>query len=156
MTDSELIPIERIRQTIILLRGQKVMLDRDLAMLYGVPTKALKRAVKRNAGRFPEDFMFVLTHKELADWRCQFGSSKSAQEDRLFRPGTPRGIPREEADGHAMTAERAPTQAFADRSVTDDVSVCRTLRPWASQFVGGHQRQAANRQDNMEGESRYA
>ncbi len=74
---SDLIPIERIRQAILLLRGQKVMLDRDLAALYGVPTAMLKRAVRRNACRFPSDFMFLLTRQEIADWRCQFGTSKS-------------------------------------------------------------------------------
>ena len=55
-----IIPIELIRQAILILRGQKVILDRDLASLYGVPTKALKQAVKRNRRRFPPDFMFVL------------------------------------------------------------------------------------------------
>lgn len=72
-----LVPLEKIRQAILLLRGQKVMLDRDLAALYGVPTKALKQAVKRNAGRFPDDFMFVLTPEELTEWRSQFVTSKS-------------------------------------------------------------------------------
>jgi hypothetical protein len=52
-------------------------LDRDLAVLYGVPTKALKQAVKRNAGRFPEDFMFILTPQEFAEWRSQFVTSKA-------------------------------------------------------------------------------
>lgn len=74
---TELIPIEHIRQAIILLRGQKVMLDRDLAALYGVETKALKQAVKRNADRFPDDFMFVLSPDEFAEWRSQFVTSKS-------------------------------------------------------------------------------
>ena len=55
-----LIPIERIAAHIYLLRGQKVMLDFDLAELYGVPTKALNQAVTRNSERFPEDFMFRL------------------------------------------------------------------------------------------------
>jgi hypothetical protein len=53
-----LIPVERIEKSILLLRGQKVMLDRDLAELYGVKTKHLKRAVRRNIDRFPSDFMF--------------------------------------------------------------------------------------------------
>ena len=70
-----LVPLERIRRAILLLRGQKVLLDRDLAVLYGVPTKVLKQAVKRNAGRFPEDFMFVLTRGEFAEWRSQFQNS---------------------------------------------------------------------------------
>ena len=59
------IPAERILQAIYLIRGHKVMLDRDLAALYQVPTKALKQAVKRNVDRFPEDFMFVLNKEEL-------------------------------------------------------------------------------------------
>ena len=71
-----LMSMERIRRAILLLRGQKVILDRDLAALYGVPTKALKQAVKRNAGRFPEDFMFVFTSQELAEWRSQSVTSK--------------------------------------------------------------------------------
>lgn len=53
------------------------MLDRDLAELYEVETKQLKRAVKRNMDRFPEDFMFELSKEELAEWRRQFGTSKS-------------------------------------------------------------------------------
>ena len=52
-------------------------MDRDLAVLYRVPTKALKQAVKRNIGRFPEDFMLVLTPEELAEWRSQFVTSKA-------------------------------------------------------------------------------
>jgi hypothetical protein len=66
------VPLERIRQAILLVRGQKVMLDRDLAVLYGIPTKALKQAVRRNAERFPDDFMFVLNAQEFHDWRSQF------------------------------------------------------------------------------------
>ena len=58
------IPIERIERTILLIRGQKVMLDADLAKLYGVPTKRLNEQVKRNRDRFPEDFMFQLTAEE--------------------------------------------------------------------------------------------
>ena len=61
----ELIPQEVIENRIYLIRGQKVMLDRDLAYLYGVKTKVLNQAVKRNARRFPEDFMFSLTRKEI-------------------------------------------------------------------------------------------
>jgi hypothetical protein len=62
-----LIPYERIERTIIILRGQKVMLDADLAVLYGIPTKALKQAVKRNMERFPAEFMFELTEKERTE-----------------------------------------------------------------------------------------
>ena len=72
---SDLIPIERIESKIVVIRGERVLLDRDLAELYGVPTGQLKRAVKRNIKRFPEEFMFVFTKEELENWRCQFGSS---------------------------------------------------------------------------------
>jgi hypothetical protein len=59
-----LIPTERIERSILLIRGEKVMLDADLAEIYGVETKVLNQAVKRNATRFPEDFMFQLTERE--------------------------------------------------------------------------------------------
>ncbi len=59
-----LVPLERIERSILLIQGQKVILDIDLAELYGVPTKALNQAVKRNKDRFPPDFMFRLTKKE--------------------------------------------------------------------------------------------
>jgi len=68
MRDKEsIIPIERIEQSILFIRGEKVMLDADLAVLYGVPTKRLNEQVRRNKDRFPEDFMFQLTKKEKAE-----------------------------------------------------------------------------------------
>lgn len=81
-----LVPADSIRQAIILLRGQKVILDRDLALLYGVPTKALKQAVKRNAGRFPDDFMFELAAEEFAEWRSQFVTSKADRMGLRYPP----------------------------------------------------------------------
>jgi len=62
---TSLVPMEVITSKIYLIRGQKVMLDRDLAELYGVETKRLKEQVRRNIERFPEDFMFELTKEEL-------------------------------------------------------------------------------------------
>ncbi len=62
---ASLIPVERIEQSILLIRGQKVILDRDLARLYGVETRVLNQAVRRNIDRFPEDFMFPLTREEI-------------------------------------------------------------------------------------------
>jgi len=70
---------ERIERSIYLIRGQKVMLDHELADLYGVPTKALKQAVRRNSDRFPSDFMFELTKGEFADLRSQIVTSSSPQ-----------------------------------------------------------------------------
>lgn len=69
------IPNEIIMNQIYLIRGHKVMLDRDLSALYGVETKQLKRQVNRNMDRFPDDFMFELTEKEFENWRSQFGTS---------------------------------------------------------------------------------
>jgi phage regulator Rha-like protein len=69
------VPDEVIMNKIYLIRGKKVMFDRDLAELYGVETKQLKRAVKRNIERFPEDFMFEMKKEEMENWRCQFGTS---------------------------------------------------------------------------------
>jgi hypothetical protein len=75
-TDSQIkIPEELVISKIYGLRGKQVMLDFDLAELYGVPTKQLKRAVRRNIERFPSDFMFELTKEELQNWRSQFGTS---------------------------------------------------------------------------------
>lgn len=66
-----------IIEQIYLIRRQKVMIDRDLAELYGVATKVLKQAVKRNISRFPLDFMFEMTGKEFENWRTQFATSNS-------------------------------------------------------------------------------
>jgi hypothetical protein len=73
----KMLPDEVILGKIYLIRGSKVMLDRDLALLYEVDTKRLKEAVKRNLTRFPEDFMFELSKEELKNWRNQFGTSNS-------------------------------------------------------------------------------
>ncbi|MCL4400539.1 ORF6N domain-containing protein [Candidatus Parvarchaeota archaeon] len=67
MESKVLVPIETIEQKILLIRGQKVMLDRDLAILYGAATKRLNEQVKRNRSRFPDDFMFQLTVQEKAE-----------------------------------------------------------------------------------------
>ena len=62
---NSVIPVEKIERAIFLIRGQKVMLDKDLAQLYGVETRVLNQAVRRNTERFPADFMFELTRKEI-------------------------------------------------------------------------------------------
>jgi len=69
----KLIPVERIESKIIFMRGLKVMVDRDLALLYQVPTKRLNEQVKRNRKRFPPDFMFQMTVIEFKNWKSQFG-----------------------------------------------------------------------------------
>jgi hypothetical protein len=81
----EIMPILRISQAIRLLRGKKVLLDFDLAALYDVPTKALNQAVKRNAARFPEDFMFQLSAEEARSLRSQFVTLNRGQHLK-YRP----------------------------------------------------------------------
>ena len=73
--DGALVPYEAIESRILLIRGQKVMLDADLAALYGVPTKRLNEQVKRNQMRFPADFMFALTLQEAANLKSHIATS---------------------------------------------------------------------------------
>ena len=73
-----MVPEEIIMNKIYYIREQKVMLDRDLAILYGVETKQLKRQVNRNRERFPADFMFEMNKEEFMNWRSQFGTSNSS------------------------------------------------------------------------------
>ncbi|MFB3921080.1 MAG: ORF6N domain-containing protein [Terriglobia bacterium] len=84
VTSKAIIPAERIERRILLIRGQKVMLDAHLAELYEVETKVLNRAVRRNIERFPEDFMFRLSASEFQNLRFQFGTSSWG--GRRFRP----------------------------------------------------------------------
>lgn len=80
------LPVESIQQSIYVIRGQRVMLDRDLAALYEIPTKALKQAVRRNLDRFPDDFMFVLDKLEFQFWRSQFVTSKEDRQGVRYAP----------------------------------------------------------------------
>jgi len=80
------IPVESIVSKIVPLRGKKVLLDRDLAELYGVETGMLNRAVKRNFERFPKDFMFQLSVEEWDLLRCQSGISKPGRGGRRYLP----------------------------------------------------------------------
>lgn len=84
--DKIMLPNEIIENKIFFIRGQKVMIDRDLAELYGVETKYLKRQVKRNILRFPDDFMFQLTKKEFQKWRSQFVTSKEDKQGLRYAP----------------------------------------------------------------------
>ncbi len=80
------VPAELIVSKIVVLRGENVLLDRDLAELYGVETGALNRAVKRNGERFPKDFMFQITGEEAELLRCQTGISKPGRGGRRYLP----------------------------------------------------------------------
>ena len=79
LTVTEPANADAIRSRILTIRGVQVMLDRDLAELYGVPTKRLNEQVKRNARRFPDNFMFQLTKEEMEDWRSQIATSNLEQ-----------------------------------------------------------------------------
>ena len=91
MTEST-VSLETIERKIYLIRGKKVMFGQELASLYGVETKVLNRAVKRNINRFPDDFMFLLTNKEVTDLRRQFGTSSWGGQRYLPYAFTEHGI----------------------------------------------------------------
>jgi hypothetical protein len=104
--ESAIISIERIAASIYLIRGQKGMIDSDLALLYGVETRVLVQAVKRNIGRFPEDFMFQLSQEEFESWRSQIVISN---------PGAKKGL-------------RHAPYAFTEHGVAMLSSVLRSKR----------------------------
>ena len=81
MSNKPKIPTELIQSKVHLIRKEKVLLDQDLAEMYGVETKQLKRAVRRNIDRFPDDFMFELSDEEFENLRSQFGTSSWAAPD---------------------------------------------------------------------------
>ncbi len=86
MGRTEIMLARRIENLIFVIRGQRVMIDADLATLYGVETKRLNRQVKRNLVRFPKDFVFQLTPQEARNLRCQFGTSSSGYGGRRYLP----------------------------------------------------------------------
>ena len=106
MATRSLIPAGRIESMILLFRGEKVMLDSDLAILYGVPTKALVQAVKRNRERFPADFMFQLSSDEFTNLRSQNVTSNPS----------------------ARGGRRTPPYAFTEQGVAMLSSVLRSKR----------------------------
>lgn len=84
--ETQIIPDEIVMNQIYYIRGQKVMIDRDLAVLYNVETRILKQAVRRNITRFPDDFMFEMTKEEFQNWRSQFVISNSDLMGLRFMP----------------------------------------------------------------------
>ena len=83
---SSVVPAERIARTILLIRGEKVILDIDLAELYGIETKRLNEQVRRNMARFPEDFMFQLSEEEYLNLKSHFATSRSGWGGRRKLP----------------------------------------------------------------------
>ena len=80
------IKIGAVAQLIRFIRGEKVILDRDIAQLYNIETRALKQAVKRNIKRFQRDFMFTLNKEEFISWRSQFVTSDSDRKGLRYAP----------------------------------------------------------------------
>jgi len=91
--ETALIPVDKIERAILQIRGQKVLLDKDLAELYGVETRTLVQAVKRNAERFPPDFMFQLTEEEGEVLRSQIVIAKNQADVNKDRRGGRRTLP---------------------------------------------------------------
>ncbi len=91
-TKTSLIPQETIEDKILLIRGKKVMLDKDLAELYGVTTSNFNKAVSRNIDRFPDDFMFRLSEEEFHNLKFHFGTSSWGGTRKLPRAFTEQGV----------------------------------------------------------------
>jgi hypothetical protein len=86
------VPAERIERVILFIRSHKVILDKDLAEMYGVSTRDLNKAVSRNIERFPDDFMIQLTHSEFNNLKFQFGTSSWGGARKLPEAFTQQGI----------------------------------------------------------------
>ncbi len=114
MSDN-VIPLERIERAIYLIRGQKVMLDRDLAVLYGVETRVLNQAVTRNIRRFPADFMFELTREEIMRISQIVTSSGDLKFSKSVRGFTEQGV--------AMLS----TVLRSDRAIDVNIAIMRTF-----------------------------
>jgi hypothetical protein len=107
---------ENLAQLVFFVRGEKVMLDADLAMLYGVETGAINRAVKRNVGRFPEDFMFRLTSEDWENLKCQFGISSSSGLKSTRDATRPRAVAM--ADGREPNSSHTVMRSRVAETVT--------------------------------------
>jgi hypothetical protein len=124
--DESIVPLERIESLIYLVRGQKVMLDRHLAKLYGVETRALNQAVRRNQGRFPEDFMFRLTREEIMRI-SQIVTSSQIKYSKQVYAFTEQGV--------AMLS----SVLRSDRAIAVNIAIMRTfarLRQFMAQHAG--------------------
>ena len=122
-----LVPSEIIQNKILWLRGQKIMLDRDLAELYGVETNYLTRQVRRNIDRFPSDFLLSLSGKEVANLKCHFGTSSWGGTRKLPFAFTENGI--------AMLS----SVLNSDRAIQVNIQIMRTftqLRQMLSSHAG--------------------
>lgn len=141
---TQIVPVEKVERLIHLARGEKVMLDADLAGLYGVTTGALNRQVKRNADRFPPDFTFQLTNDEAAILKCQNGISRSEHGGRrrsLPYVFTEQGVAMLSSvlrSERAVQVNIAIMRAFVSlrRMLTDNKELARKLVELESRLAG--------------------
>ena len=138
-SEGSLIPAEVIERRILLIRGQKVMLDFDLAALYEVPTFRLNEAVKRNRKRFRSDFMFQLTKAELENWRSQFAISN---------PGTKMGLRRPPYAFTEHGVAMLSSVLNSERAIAVNIAIIRTFVR-LRQILAEH-REIAERLDQIE------
>ena len=138
METKALVPVETIEQKILLIRGQKIILDSHLAELYGVATKVLLQAVKRNSNRFPLDFMFQLKYQEVAALRSQFVTSKISKGGRRYLPYafTENGV--------AMLS----SVLNSERAVQVNIQIMRTFTK-LREFISAH-KDLSRRLDDLE------
>lgn len=114
VSGNSMIAAENVRPLIKVIRGQQVIIDKDLALLYGIETRTLNQAVKRNIDRFPSDFMFQLTQEEFEDWKSQIVISNSAN-----------GLASEDMNSIVMGVRKKP-YAFTEQGVAMLSSVLRS------------------------------
>lgn len=136
MSSAPMLPLEAITQRIVVLREQKILLDADLAALYGVETRRLNEQVRRNRARFPEDFIFELTAEEFANLKSQSATSSWGGRRKLPMAFTEHG------------AIMAATVLNAPRAVEASVYVVRAFVR-LRELVGSH-RELAKRLDDLE------
>jgi hypothetical protein len=117
MGTSEILPQAVVESKILFIRGKKIMLDKDLAVLYGVETRALNQAVKRNLKRFPPDFMFQLTKEEMINWTSQIVISN---KEKMGLRKTPYAFTE---NGVAMLS----SVLNSERAITVNIQIMRTF-----------------------------
>ena len=123
-----LIKGKRIERAILLIRGQRVMLDADLAKLYGVTTSSLNKAISRNLDRFPEDFMFQLTGKEFKDLKFHFGTSSWGGTRKRPRVFTEQGV------SMLSSVLRSKSQNWG-QVLYVDINIARDVQSWANRGI---------------------
>ena len=135
------IPIERIAAQIYVIRGEQVMLDSDLAELYGVPTKRLNEQVSRNLDRFPEDFMFQLTRDEFANLKSQIATSSWGGRRTAPRAFTEHGV----AMLSAVLRSRQAVQVSLAvvRTFCGFVGCCSRTKTWPAKSLSMMRRSAS-------------